>query len=73
MDFPKANLTSAADRSHWVAQTVQEMEERFLDGVNLDFEESIPRFSATLRDAFTALVRELNAAVKAKVPTGQVG
>ena len=53
-------------------QTVQDVQDRFLDGVNVDFEDAIPLGQNATRDGLTELMRELNATLKQKIPTGQV-
>ena len=72
MNFPVANLTSAADRSRWVSQQVQRCKDNFLDGVNVDFESVIARNQQDLRDGLNHLVKELVAAFKSKFKHPQV-
>ena len=71
-DFTKGNLTDAADRHRWVLEHVKYVEDNFLDGLNVDYERGISKDQPKLRDALTALVRELSDALRRRFKNPQV-
>ena len=71
-DFTKGNLTDAADRHRWVLEHVKYVEDNFLDGLNVDYEQAISKDQPKLRDALTALIRELSDALRRRYKNPQV-
>lgn len=72
VDFTKGNLTDAADRHRWVLEQVNYVENNFLDGLNVDYEKGISKDQPKLRDALTALVKELSNALHSRYKHPQV-
>ncbi|XP_062621506.1 di-N-acetylchitobiase-like [Saccostrea cucullata] len=57
-NYPKANLTSATQRSNWVKDQLNTVQKNYLDGINFDFEDFIAEDRTDQRDGYTALVNE---------------
>lgn len=57
-NFPKANLTNAANRTNWIKDKLQTVQKNYLDGINFDFEDFIAEDRMDQRDGYTALVNE---------------
>lgn len=56
-DYPAANLSDSNKRSNWVTGLLDQVQQGFLDGINIDFEQPIKKDSADV-DYFTQLVKE---------------
>ncbi|XP_013387494.1 di-N-acetylchitobiase isoform X2 [Lingula anatina] len=48
-NFPLQNLTEEHDISKWVSQEWEYVHDHFLDGINIDFEDPIPKDNTTVR------------------------
>ena len=71
-DFPGANLTSEANRRTWVQQQVEYIQMNYLDGINVDFEETIAKSNQVERDGLSLLMWELYGVLKKLNPLYQV-
>ncbi|XP_064602320.1 di-N-acetylchitobiase-like isoform X2 [Liolophura sinensis] len=69
---PTKELANSTLRDKWVAKQVTLVQKHFLDGVNFDFEDEIPRDKPDYRDGYTSLVAETRKALKALNPYTQV-
>ncbi|KAK3088315.1 hypothetical protein FSP39_017396 [Pinctada imbricata] len=70
--FPVKQLENATARTIWVKQNLQRVQDNFLDGLNIDFEEPIRKRYIFEKWAYTALVEEAYKTFKAVNPNYQV-
>ena len=63
-NYPTANLTNVDDRKRWIQIQLQIVQDNYLDGINFDFDDAIPKDRTELRDGYTALVRDTFTAFK---------
>ncbi|ESO97904.1 hypothetical protein LOTGIDRAFT_209107 [Lottia gigantea] len=63
-DIDKKKLINASERTKWVKNIVYNVSVHHLDGVNIDFEQTIPKNELDLRRALTSLVAETNQKLK---------
>ncbi|KAK3088727.1 hypothetical protein FSP39_023057 [Pinctada imbricata] len=57
-NFPTSNLTNIDARRMWVKEQLQKTQSNFLDGINIDYEDAIPKDDINVRDGYTQLVSE---------------
>ena len=59
-------------RKKWIAHQINTAKQNYLDGINFDYESVIMEDEATVRNAYTSLVKETNEAFKEEMPYFQV-
>lgn len=65
-------LTNSSLRSHWVSTVVNHIQTHSLDGVNIDFEDSVDFTETDKRLGLTLLLQELSRSLKSVSPRAQV-
>ena len=70
-DYPLSNLSNAAMRSKWVSGLIAQVQDGYLDGINIDIEQSIVKDSANV-SLLTDLVHEAYSQFKAVHSSYQV-
>jgi di-N-acetylchitobiase len=68
--YPASNLLNSSLRTQWVQQQLQTVQQYFLDGVNVDFEDPIAEDDSAKRDALTLLMVELDAVLRPAIAGG---
>ncbi|CAH1777543.1 unnamed protein product [Owenia fusiformis] len=58
-NIPKSNLTSPVLREAWIQKEIKYIQDNYLDGVNVDFEDAIEKDDDKTRDGLTALMKGL--------------
>ncbi|XP_046585500.1 di-N-acetylchitobiase-like [Haliotis rubra] len=71
-DYPASDLTDAQKRHIWVQTQLRTVTNNYLDGINIDFEGTIPKTRVDLRDGLSALVNEAFKTFKHALPHSQV-
>lgn len=69
--YPVSDLLDPDKRAAWIQQEVQDAQDKFLDGLNIDTEDPIPEGSPET-DALTTLAQETTAAFQQAIPGSQV-
>ncbi|RUS75440.1 hypothetical protein EGW08_016790 [Elysia chlorotica] len=59
-------------RQKWIVQQIETAKQNFLDGINFDYENAILEEEASVRDAYTSLVKETTEAFRKEMPAFQV-
>ena len=67
------DLPNEQKRTTWVKENLKSVTDNYLDGINVDFEDSIPKSRKDLKDGYTALIRESFNAFRSANPSYQVG
>ncbi|XP_070557003.1 di-N-acetylchitobiase-like [Ptychodera flava] len=68
--FPVLNLTDETQRDKWITEQVQLVEDRFMDGFNIDIEDSL--FDSYRQELLTTFVNQTTQVFHSKIPGSQV-
>lgn len=69
--MPLSDIVDAANRTAWITEKVNLAKSQFMDGINLDIEQSVEELSPEYY-ALTALVRETTEMFHREIPGSQV-
>jgi len=69
--IPPADLPSPTARQKWIADTLEEVKQNYADGINIDYENPIPKGSPMIGYMVTWM-QELRAAMKKEMPNAQL-
>lgn len=70
-NFPTSNLPNATARANWVNMQASDTALKFLDGINIDYEDAIEP-NTTEQKGLTSLVRETASVFHSVMPGSQV-
>ena len=65
-------IKNTDQRKKWIFSQLKIVEDNFMDGINIDFEDAIPHDRPDLKQALTDLVNETTKAFKSVHPNYQV-
>ncbi|XP_041367582.1 di-N-acetylchitobiase-like [Gigantopelta aegis] len=70
--FQKSDLANSTLIEEWIEKQISHVKRKHLDGINIDFEQPIPKNQPLLNRAFTDMVRLTNEKFKEEMPSSQV-